>query len=41
VKLSFGDAVEGGGVDKAPSATNDRKAPALDPRLNDSKTKKK
>ncbi len=41
VKLSFGDAVEGGGVDKAPSATPDRRAPALDPRLNDSKTKKK
>ena len=39
VKLTFGDAVDGGGVDKAPS--NDRKAPALDPKLNDPKTKKK
>lgn len=41
VKLSFGDAVEGGGVDKAPSATADRKAPALDPRLNDPKNQRK
>ena len=39
VKLTFGDAVDGGGVDKAPP--NDRKAPALDPKLNDPKTKKK
>src|SRR6059036_797715 len=41
VKLTFGDAVDGGGVDKAPGASSDRKAPALDPRLNDPKTKKK
>ena len=41
VKLSFGDAVDGGDVDKPPSVSNDRKAPALDPRLNESKTKKK
>jgi Outer membrane lipoprotein-sorting protein len=41
VKLTFGDAVEGGSVDQAPSTSTDRKAPALDPRLNDSKEKKK
>ena len=41
VKLTFGDAVEGGAVDQAPSTSPDRKAPALDPRLNESKDKKK
>src|SRR5215510_13806178 len=33
VKLTFGDAVDGGTVDKQPSASDDNKAPALDPRL--------
>ena len=41
VKLSFGDAVDGGDVEKSPSVSNDKKAPALDPRLNEPKTKKK
>jgi hypothetical protein len=41
VKLTFGDSVEGGGVDKAPSVSSDKKAPALDPRLNDPKAKRK
>jgi hypothetical protein len=41
VKLTFGDAVEGGAVDQAPSTSSDKKAPALDPRLNESKDKKK
>jgi hypothetical protein len=41
VKLTFGDAVDGGGTDQQPGASNDRKAPALDPKLNDSKTQKK
>jgi hypothetical protein len=42
VKLTFGDSVEGdGGVDHAPSVSTDKKAPALDPRLNDPKAKKK
>ena len=39
VKLTFGDAVDGGNVGQAPSAS--RKAPALDPKLNDPKAKKK
>lgn len=38
VKLTFGDSVEGGSADKAPSV-NSRKAPALDPRLNEPKKK--
>ncbi|HYR89166.1 MAG TPA: hypothetical protein VE422_34135 [Terriglobia bacterium] len=38
VKLTFGDAVDGGALDKAP--TTDKKAPALDPKLNESKKKK-
>jgi len=33
VRLTFGDAVDGGAVDKQPSASDDNKAPALDPRL--------
>jgi hypothetical protein len=33
VRLTFGDAVEGGAVDKQPAASDDNKAPALDPRL--------
>jgi hypothetical protein len=41
VKLSFGDAVDGGKVDQSPGADSNKKAPALDPRLNDSKAKKK
>ena len=41
VKLTFGDAVDGGGVDKAPSTPNDNKAPALDPRLKQPPTKRK
>jgi hypothetical protein len=42
VKLTFGDAVEGGPADQNPSTSSDKKAPALDPRLNDStKAKKK
>jgi hypothetical protein len=41
VKLTFGDAVDGGGVDKQPSASDDSKAPALDPRLKQPPTKKK
>ena len=42
VKLTFGDTVEGGGApDQAPSVSSDKKAPALDPRLNDPKAKKK
>ena len=41
VKLTFGDAVDGGGVDKAPSTDTGRKAPALDPKLKDSAPKKK
>jgi hypothetical protein len=40
VKLTFGDAVDGGGTaDKVPS--NDNKAPALDPKLKQPATKKK
>ena len=35
VKLTFGDAVDGGGTDKQPAADSSRKAPALDPKLND------
>ena len=41
VKLTFGDAVDGNGVDKQPSASDDNKAPALDPRLKQPATKKK
>ena len=41
VKLTFGDSVEGGGVDQAPSVSTDKKAPALDPKLNDSISKAK
>ena len=41
VKLTFGGAVDGGPVDQPPTAPSDRKAPALDPRLNEPKTKKK
>src|SRR5437867_1822918 len=41
VKLTFGDAVDGGPVDKLPGTSSDNKAPALDPRLNEPKTKKK
>ena len=33
VRLTFGDAVDGGAVDKQPNASDDNKAPALDPRL--------
>jgi len=40
VKLTFGDAVDGGTVDKQPSAS-DNKAPALDPRLKQPPTKRK
>jgi hypothetical protein len=39
VKLTFGDAVEGGAADQSPSSDN--KAPALDPRLKQPTTKKK
>ena len=41
VKLTFGDAVDGGGVDKQPNAPDDNKAPALDPRLKQPSTNKK
>jgi hypothetical protein len=41
VKLTFGDSVEGGSVDQPPSVEDDRKAPALDPRLSAPKTQKK
>src|SRR5437899_3045110 len=41
VKLTFGAAVDGGPVDQPPTAPSDRKAPALDPKLNEPKTKKK
>jgi hypothetical protein len=42
VRLTFGDAVDGAGQpDKAPSASDDSKAPALDPKLKQSTTKKK
>jgi hypothetical protein len=40
VKLTFGDAVEDG-AGKGSSVPSDRKAPALDPRLNERTTKKK
>lgn len=40
VKLTFGDAVEGGSADTGPGATTDRKAPALDPKLNEPKARK-
>src|SRR5262245_25822489 len=35
VKLTFGDAVDGGGLDKQPAGDSGRKAPALDPKLSD------
>jgi hypothetical protein len=42
VKLTFGDAVDGEGVDKLPTPAPDgNKAPALDPRLKQPQTKKK
>jgi len=41
VKLTYGDAVDGGGVDSAPSTDSGRKAPALDPKLKDSAPRKK
>ena len=41
VKLTFGGAVDGGPVDQLPTAPSDNKAPALDPKLNGPKTKKK
>jgi len=40
VKLTFGDAVDGGAPDKNPT-NSDSKAPALDPKLKDSGSKKK
>jgi outer membrane lipoprotein-sorting protein len=40
VKLTFGDAVEGDSAAKGPGASNDNKAPALDPRLKQPPTKK-
>jgi hypothetical protein len=40
VKLTFGDAVDGGGADKNPE-NSDTRAPALDPKLKDSGSKKK
>ena len=39
VKLTFGDAVDGGATDK--SSSDDKKAPALDPKLKQPATKKK
>jgi hypothetical protein len=41
VKLTFGDAVEGDGSSKGSGTSNGNKAPALDPRLKDSGTKKR
>jgi hypothetical protein len=41
VKLTFGDAVEGGKPDSAPSVTDDNKASPLDPRLKQPPAKKK
>ena len=41
VKLTFGGAVDGGPVDQPPATPSDNKAPALDPKLNGPKTKKK
>src|SRR5215831_15248496 len=41
VKLTFGDAVEGENGNKGAGATDDTKAPALDPRLKEPQTKKK
>jgi hypothetical protein len=41
VKLTFGEAVDGAAVDKAPSTSDDGKAPALDPRLKQPPAKKK
>lgn len=40
VKLTFGDAVDGGRTDQAPGASQDNKAPALDPRLKAPEKKK-
>jgi hypothetical protein len=39
--LTFGDAVEGDSSKGGGSTSNDNKAPALDPKLKDSTTKKK
>jgi hypothetical protein len=41
VKLTFGDAVEGDSSKGGTNNSNDNKAPALDPKLKDSTTKKK
>jgi hypothetical protein len=41
VKLTFGDAVEGDSSKGGATNSNDNKAPALDPKLKDSTTKKK
>jgi hypothetical protein len=41
VKLTFGDAVEGGKPDTAPSVPDDNKASPLDPRLKQPPAKKK
>ncbi|PYS53409.1 MAG: hypothetical protein DMG13_12710 [Acidobacteria bacterium] len=41
VRLTFGGAVDGGSVDQPPATASDNKAPALDPKLNGPKTKKK
>ena len=41
VKLTFGDAVDGGRPDSPPSAADSNKAPALDPRLKQPPTKRK
>jgi hypothetical protein len=41
VRLTFGDAVEGGKPDTQPSTSDTNKAPALDPRLKQPPTKRK
>ena len=41
VKLTFGDAVEGGDAGTASKSSSGTKAPALDPKLNEPKAKKK
>ena len=41
VRLTFGDAVDGGAADKGPARPDDTKAPALDPRLKQPPTQKK
>ena len=41
VKLTFGDAVDGGGADSTPTTPSDNKAPALDPRLKQPPAKRK